>query len=408
MKVAVIGARGLPQQIQVSPVSGVAETVFTSKTQPQQRTANMTRAEAATSGIEHYCAEIYPLMAAQGYAVDLYGRSSYTHQAWYAQESTQGVRTISMPALQMRGADALISSGLAAINSLVSQYDIIHFHALGPALFTILPRLASSAKVVVTCHGLDWQRAKWGKLSSRLILLGEQVAVRYAHEITVVSQALQDYFWKTYGRETVYIPNAPATYASSDPSFQFGQSLGLSQQKYVIFLGRLVPEKAPDLLVRAFQQLRPDGWKLVFIGKSSDTSTFTTDLLQLAIDDPQICFTGELAGERLAEIVRGAGLFVLPSNLEGMPLSLLEAMQEGVPVLASDIPPHQQLIGGDRGLLFERGNLASLVQQLDWAIAHPEAMAEYRQRAQAYIQTYYRWDQITAQTLQLYQTLLQQ
>jgi glycosyltransferase involved in cell wall biosynthesis len=363
-------------------------------------------ADAATSGIEHYCAEIYPLMVKQGCTVDLYARASYTDRPWYSQYQEQGIRIVSVPCLGMRGVDALLSSALGAIATLATQYDIVHFHALGPSLFTVLPRIARSAKVVVTCHGLDWQRAKWGNLSSRLIRLGEQAAVRYAHEIIVVSQALQEYFWTTYGRETIYIPNAPATYHDSDPLFQFGTSLGLEQNQYVVFLGRLVPEKAPDLLVQAFQALRPPGWKLALIGKSSDTSAFTSDLLNLAEGDSDILFTGELSGGRLAEIVRGAGLFVLPSSLEGMPLSMLEAMQEGVPVLASQIPPHRQLVGEDRGVLFQTGDLDSLVQQLNWAIQNPAEMNHCRDRAQDYIRENYRWDRITAETLQVYDFLV--
>jgi glycosyltransferase involved in cell wall biosynthesis len=396
MKIAVVGARGIPPQDLQSEVQH----------QPKTARQSLIPTDAATSGIEHYCAEVYPLIAKQGCTVDLYARSSYTARPWYSQYTDQGVRIISEPCLGIRGADALLSSASGALSTLSRQYDVVHFHALGPALFSILPRLASSSKVVVSCQGLDWQRAKWGKMSSRLILLGEQTAVRYAHEIIVVSQTLQDYFWKTYGRETVYIPNAPATYQSSDPSFQFGMSLGLEQNRYVIFLGRLVPEKSPDLLIKAFQALRPSGWKLAFVGKSSDTSAFTSDLMNLAVGDPDILFTGELSGGRLAEIVRGAGLYVSPSSLEGLPLSMLEAMQEGVPVLASDIPPHQQLVGEDRGVMFQTGDLNSAVHQMEWAIHHPQEMADCANRAQAYIRSHYQWDSIVSDTIKLYEFLV--
>jgi glycosyltransferase involved in cell wall biosynthesis len=342
MKIAVIGAKGLP---------------------PKQ------------GGIENYCAEVYPRMVAQGHSVDLYARSSYTDFSWRERYDYEGVQVISMPSLHMRGVDAFFSSGLGAIASSGTQYDIVHFHALGPSLFTWLPRMASSSKVVVTCQGLDWQRAKWGNFSSRLIHMGEKAAVRFAHGIVVVSEALRSYFLQTYGRETVYIPNAPASYPKSDPTFSYGTSIGLKQGRYILFLGRLVPEKCPDLLIEAFKALQPAGWKLVLAGGVSDTNKFTSDLLQMAQGNPDVVFAGELRGARLAEIVRGAGLFVLPSNLEGLPLAMLEAMREGVPVLASDIPPHQQLIAGQRGTLFQTGNLDSLVSGLDWAIHHPEELA---------------------------------
>jgi glycosyltransferase involved in cell wall biosynthesis len=393
MKIAVIGARGMPPIHQTTDLN----IALTHK--------EATFQSAATSGIEHYCAELYPRVVAQGHRVDLFARSSYVHRSWYSHYSDRGVRVIPMPCLNKRGVDAFISSGLGAVSSVLQPYDIVHFHALGPALFSFLPRIAKTSKVVVSCQGLDWQRVKWGKFSSRLIRLGEETAVRYAHEIIVVSQPLQDYFWKTYGRQTIYIPNAPATYEASDPSFKFGSALGLRPQRYMIYLGRLVPEKAPDLLIQAFQKLQPQGWTLVFVGKSSDTSSFTSNLLTLADKTPNIVFAGELSGGRLAEIVRGAGLYVSASELEGLPLSMLEAMQEGIPILVSDIPPHQQLVGDDRGITFQTGNLDSFVNQMDWAICNPQDMTERAKRAQEYIRLGYQWDAIVADTLNLYQFL---
>ncbi len=374
MKIAVIGAKGLP---------------------PKQ------------GGIEHYCAEVYPRMVAQGNSVDLFARCSYTDCSWLKRYDFQGVQVISLPGLNMRGADALMTSGLGAILTLAKKYDIVHFHALGPSLFTCLPRIISSTGgVVVTCQGLDWQRAKWGNFSTRLIQMGEKAAVRFAHSIIVVSDALQTYFWQTYGRKTVYIPNAPASYGESDPHFGYGNQLGLKQGRYILFLGRLVPEKRPDLLVEAFCKLKPIGWKLVLAGGVSDTKSFSAKLLEKVAKNRDIVFAGELQGRRLWEIVRGAGLFVLPSDLEGLPLAMLEAMQEGIPVLASNIPPHQQLVNGGRGMLFEEGNLESLVSSLNWAIHHPQELAVMAQNARKSVELNYSWDHITSETLKLYTTLL--
>jgi glycosyltransferase involved in cell wall biosynthesis len=374
MKIAVIGAKGLP---------------------PQQ------------GGIEHHCSGVYPRMVAQGHDVDLFGRSSYTDLPAFHEHPFEGVRTISMPSLGMRGMDAFVSSAIGAVMSSKTHYDIVHFPALGPSLFTWLPKLANhQAKVVVTCHGLDWQREKWGKLSSRVIRLGEQAAAKYADGLVVVSDDLRQYFKNTYNRDALYIPNAPGTYAESDPSFSFGKSLGLTQGKYMVYLGRLVPEKCPDLLINAFKQLQNTGWKLVFVGGTSDTNGFTAKLKALAADCPDVVFAGELRGGRLAEIVRGAGLFTLPSNLEGLPLAMLEGMQEGVPVVASDIPPHQQLIGQDRGVMFQAGDVDSCTAALNWAIDHPIEMRILGDRAQQHVKRHYTWDQITRDNLNLYKSLL--
>ncbi|TBR58052.1 glycoside hydrolase [Westiellopsis prolifica IICB1] len=373
MKIAVIGAKGLP---------------------PRQ------------GGIEHYCAEIYPRMTAQGNTVDLFARCSYTQASWLVHHKFQGVRVISLPGLQIKGVDAFLTSALSAIAATGRKYDIIHFHALGPSLFTGLAKITTSAKVVVTCQGLDWQRAKWGNFSTRLIQMGEKAAVRFADGIIVVSDALKSYFLQTYNRETIYIPNAPASYGESDPNFTYATQLGLTKGRYILFLGRIVPEKRPDLLIEAFNILKPQGWKLVIAGGVSDTKSFTTKLLEKIANNSNIVFAGELRGIRLWEIVRGAGLFVLPSDLEGLPLAMLEAMQEGIPVLASNIPPHQQLICAGRGMLFEAGNLNSCIRSLDWAINHPRQMAAMAENAQKHVQLHYGWDHITSETLKLYTTVL--
>lgn len=373
MKIAVIGVKGLP---------------------------------AKQGGIERYCEELYPRLVEQGHQVDLFARPSYTCKPWFASYDYRGVRVICLPSIPLRGLDALFCSAVASFASVLQKYDVVHFHALGPALFSWLPRIASSAKVIVTCQGLDWQRAKWGKLSSKIIYWGEKNAVKYVHDLIVVSQDLKGYFAHTYGLEAVYIPNGPGEFPESDPDLKYVRSMNLTPQRYLLFLGRLVPEKRPDLLIRAFQRLQAAGWKLVFTGGISDTEKFSNDLKELARDNPNIIFTGELQGVRLAEIVRGAGLFVLPSDLEGLPLVMLEAMKEGIPVLASDIPPHKQLIESDKGFLFQAGNCDDCVQILQQALQQPEMRTEMAQKAQREVLANYNWQKITAENLDIYQRLL--
>lgn len=380
MKIAVIGSKGLP---------------------PHQ------------GGIEHQCAEIYPRMVAAGHRVDLYARSSYNANSTHGKVSTyRGVKVITMPSIKLRGIDALACSGMSATLAATKSYDIIHFHALGPALFTPVPRLISGAKILTTCHGLDWQRAKWGTLSSKAIKTGEQAAVKFADQLVVVSEALQDYFRQTYNRQSIYIENAPVAYANSDKQFAYGSSLGLERDRYLVFIGRLVPEKRVDLLLAAFQQLQQqqqaNDWKLVFVGDKSDTGSFSSKLLQLANNSPDIIFTGELQGPYLAEIMRGAGLFVLPSDLEGLPLALLEAMQEGIPAVVSDIPVHRKMMGQGRGITFQAGNLAALTHQLAWAIENPGEMALMARQSKAYVRSHHNWDNITHKYLKLYSSMLNQ
>lgn len=374
MKIAVIGSKGLP---------------------PNQ------------GGIEHHCAEIYSRIVARGHEVRVFARPSYNQRPWNANYLYKGVQVMNLPSITFRGIDALVNSFLAAIVASFQQRDIIHFHALGPAVFCWIPRLLSpKSKVIVTCHGLDWQRSKWGNLSTRLLKLGERTSVHSAHAIGVVSAELRKYFNDEHGRQTTYIGNAPANYPASDPSFSFGRSLGLASGRYMLFLGRLVPEKCPDLLIDAFQRLALTGWKLAFVGSQSDTPHYSDQLLALANSNPDIVFCGELRDERLAEIVRGAGLFVLPSEVEGLPLALLEAMQEGIPVVASDIPVHCQILGRDRGLLFQGGNVEACSSALTWAIQNLPLMSQRANRAQAYVRQNHNWDDIVDAWLELYEQQL--
>ena len=370
MKIAVIGVKGLP---------------------------------AKQGGIERYCEELYPRLASQGHQVDLFARPSYTQKPWFSSSNYRGVRVICLPSIPVRGLDALFGSAIATLAATLSGYDIVHFHALGPALFSLIPRIASSAKVIVTCQGLDWQRAKWGRFSSKIIYWGEKNAVKYVHDLIVVSQDLENYFAQTYGLKAVYIPNGPGELTPSNSDLKNVRSFELSPKRYLLFLGRLVPEKRPDLLIEAFQKLSPPGWKLVLTGGNSDTKKYAERIWNLAAHNPNIIFTGELHGVRLAEIIRGAGLFVLPSDLEGLPLVMLEAMKEGIPVIASDIPPHQELIEADKGFLFQAGDFDSCVKVLQQAIEQPEVREEMAQQAQKHVLANYNWDIITTKNLEVYQ-----
>ncbi|MCM1984697.1 glycosyltransferase family 4 protein [Lyngbya confervoides] len=369
MRIAVIGAKGIP---------------------------------AFQGGIEHYCQEIYPTMAREGHRVHLFARQRYTQTSqWHYTQ--RDVRVINLPSVPRGGMDAFFNALLASILCLFGRYEIVHYHALGPAFFCFIPRLFSNARVVVTCHGLDWQREKWDQLSQRFLRWGERLAVHFAHELIVVSPPLHQYFWTTYNRETRYIPTAPAHYAPSDPEFPYVRSMGLQVGRYILFVGRIVPEKRPDLLLKAFQRLRPHGYKLVFVGGTSDTAYFARQLVEQSIEDSQVVFTGELMGARLAEMMRGAGLFVLPSDLEGLPLVLLEAMREGIPVLASNIPPHQYLLGHHhRGWLFEAGNCEDLARCLDQALGNPSQSQLMAQNARHYVKNYHSWEGIVGENLTAY------
>src|SRR5699024_1811287 len=235
--------------------------------------------------------------------------------------------------LDKKGLAAMTSSLSAAIKSAFGKYDVVHFHAEGPCAMLWIPKLFGK-RCIATIHGIDWQRAKWGGFASKYIKFGEKVAAKYANEIIVLSEGVQKYFMDTYGRKTVFIPNGVNKPIIREPQL-IKEKFRLNKDSYILFLGRLVPEKGISYLIEAFKQIDTNK-KLVIAGGSSDTDEFLQNLKKLAKDDERTIFTGFVQGQLLEELYSNAYVYVLPSDLEGMPLSLLEAMSYGNCCVVSD------------------------------------------------------------------------
>ena len=252
----------------------------------------------------------------------------------------------------------------------------------------------------LTSGGIDWQREKWKSgFGSKFIRQGEKNAVKYADEIIVLSKGVQNYFKDTYGRKTQFIPNGV-----NRPDIQKAQLItekfGLSKDSYILFLGRLVPEKGIRYLIEAFKQTKTDK-KLVIAGGSSDTDSFTEELKDLAKDDNRIIFTGFVQGQMLDELYSNAYIYTLPSNLEGMPLSLLEAMSYGNCCLVSDIPECAEVVE-DKALIFQKSNVNALREKLQEACDHPEIVMELKKQAADFICEKYNWGDVVEKTMELY------
>lgn len=288
-------------------------------------------------GIEIVVKELCTRMARDGCQVTCYNRSGHhVSGAEYDNKiEYDGIRQKFVPTIEIKGLAAVSSSFFAALYSAFGKYDVVHIHAEGPAFFSWLPKMFRK-RVVVTIHGLDWQREKWKSgFGSKFIRQGEKNAVKYADEIIVLSKGVQDYFKDTYGRETHFIPNGVNRPETREASL-ITEKFGLTKDSYILFLGRLVPEKGIRYLVEAFKTVKTDK-KLVIAGGSSDTDSFMVELKELAKDDDRIIFTGFVQGQMLDELYSNAYIYTLPSDLEGMPLSLLEAMSYGNCCLVSDI-----------------------------------------------------------------------
>ena len=354
-------------------------------------------------GVEIVVKELCTRMVRQGCQVTCYNRSGHhVSGAEYDDidnTNYEGIRQKCVPTIEKKGLAAVSASAFAALYSAFGKYDVVHIHAEGPAFFSWLPKMFGK-RVVVTIHGVDWQREKWQSgFGSKFIRQGEKNAVKYADEIIVLSKGVQDYFKETYGRETHFIPNG-VNRPQIRKANLITEKFGLKKDSYILFLGRLVPEKGIRYLVEAFKNVKTDK-KLVIAGGSSDTDSFMTELKELAKDDNRILFTGFVQGAMLDELYSNAYIYTLPSDLEGMPLSLLEAMSYGNCCLVSDIPECAEVVE-DKALIFKKSDVKDLQEKLQDACDHPEKVGAYKEQAADFICKKYNWDEVTKETLKLY------
>ena len=354
-------------------------------------------------GVEIVVKELCTRMARQGCQVTCYNRSGHhVSGAEYDDidnTNYEGILQKCVPTIEKKGLAAVSASVFSALYSAFGKYDVVHIHAEGPAFFSWLPKMFGK-RVVVTIHGVDWQREKWQSgFGSKFIRQGEKNAVKYADEIIVLSKGVQDYFKETYGRETHFIPNG-VNRPQIRKANLITEKFGLKKDSYILFLGRLVPEKGIRYLVEAFKNVKTDK-KLVIAGGSSDTDSFMEELKELAKDDDRILFTGFVQGAMLDELYSNAYIYTLPSDLEGMPLSLLEAMSYGNCCLVSDIPECAEVVE-DKALIFKKSDVKDLQEKLQDACDHPEKVDAHKKQAADFICKKYNWDEVTKETLKLY------
>lgn len=361
------------------------------------------RIPSREGGVEIVVEELASRMVAAGHQVTCLNRagSHVSGKEFDAATLTnyKGIRIKTVPTLDKKGLAAMTASVTGAIAAVFGRYDVVHFHAEGPCAMLWLPKLFGK-RCIATVHGLDHQRAKWGKFARTYIMLGEKCAAKFADEIIVLSKGVQQYFLDTYGRETVFIPNGVSCPEQREIC-EIRERFGLEKDGYILYLGRLVPEKGITYLIDAFKTVKTDK-KLVIAGGSSDTDAFAQELKNRAAGDDRIIFTGFVQGRVLEELYSNAYVYTLPSDLEGMPLSLLEAMSYGNCCVTSDIEECAS-VTGEHGLTFPKGNtdaLEALLQKLCDELAVVEA---YQKTSRDYITQKYNWDDVTRKTLELYQ-----
>ncbi len=363
------------------------------------------RIPSREGGIEVVVDRLATGMARLGHRVTCYNRgghhvsgAEFDKDLYDGPDRYKGVILKKAWTIDAKGLAAVSSSVFASIAAAFGPYDVVHVHAEGPCLMCGFIKFMGK-RVIVTVHGLDHRREKWGRFASWYIMQGERAAVKHADEIIVLSKAVQDYFMELYGRRTVFIPNGVDAVKPLDADI-ITDKWGLKKDEYILFLGRIVPEKGAHYLIEAYRGLGTDK-KLVIAGGASDSDEYYDKLKGAAGEDKNIIFTGFVQGEALEELYSNAYIYCLPSDLEGMPLSLLEAMSYGNACLTSDIPECADVIA-DKGETFKKGDVSDLRAKLVILIDDPSAVDALKAQAATYITGKYSWDDSIRKTLELY------
>jgi len=333
MKIAMIGLRGIP---------------------------------AKSGGVEHVVEHLAPLIAAAGHEVTVYCRTPYCPQqpAQY-----KGVKLRYFTTINTKHTETVVHSALCTFDACFANYDIVHYHAMGNGLFSLFPRIFGK-KTVVTLHGLDYEREKWGRVATGFIKLNEWLVSFLPTSVISVSKKIQNRYRDAFGKEIEFIPNG----IDILPRQKLGKisaELGIAPGNYILFLSRIVPEKGLHYLIDSFRKV-DTGMNLVIAGDATHTDEYMEQVRKKAKGDPRIIFAGARYGDEKAQLFSNAYMFVLPSTIEGMPIVLLEAMSYGLCPLTSDIIENMDVTEGRYGKSFKSRDIKSLASEIELMIAQPE------------------------------------
>ena len=359
-------------------------------------------------GIENVLTTLCPILTNLGLDITCYNRSTEEVENEYigtvVDKKYHNVTLKKAFTIKGRGLSAMIASFTAAACATFANYDIIHFHAEGPCAAMWIPKMFGK-RCVATVHGLDWQREKWGSsFASKYIKFGEKVMVKYADEIIVLSESAKAYFKETYNRETVLIHNG-----INKPTIRQANKItelyGLSKGEYICTVSRLTAEKGIHYLIDAYNNIKTHK-KLVIAGDTSDTDEYVSLLKQKAKDNPNIIFTGFISGEVLEEIFSNAYIVAVPSDIEGMSISLLEALSYGNAVLSSNIPENT-VVTEDKAILFEKSNIEDLREKLQMMCDDEEIVQNIKKGVDEFVLLKYNWQDVAASTHNLYKKVME-
>lgn len=366
-------------------------------------------------GIEAHCENLYPQLVKKGCKVVVFTRKPYVDGNL---TRYKGVKLIPLYCPKNKFIETFLHTFIGVIAARRLFPDILHIHAIGPSLFVPFARLLG-LKVVMTSHGPDYERKKWGRFAKLILKNGEKAGCRWSNEIIAISGTIAERIKKTYDRTAIVIPNGviiPGV-LQSDSSLK---KYCLDKNRYILSVGRFVPEKGFHDLIDAFNQLSTgdsvtqnphqqhsaQNWKLVIIGDADHEDKYSLGLKERASRNNNIVLTGFLSGKSLQELYSNAGIFVLPSYYEGLPIVLLEAISYGLSCIASNIPANRDVGMLAEGRFFDAGDIKGLKKKIEEFIDRPLTDDAEKNQIKE-ISERYNWDKIADKTLEVYKSLLE-
>ncbi len=348
-----------------------------------------------SGGVDRHVESLAMFLAMKGEEVIVYNRNGYLPEKI---SEWKGVRLVHLPFIDNKNLAAITHGFLATIDAMRKKVDIIHFHGIGPSLLSWLPRVfAPKIKVVATLHSFDYGNDKWSGFAKAMLRLGEKIMCKYAHEVIVLTDVMRDYLWQRYNRESIIIPNGAFIHRHEGTAHLL--PFGLEPGKYIISVSRIIRLKGIQYLIEALKNLPDAKIKLAIVGEGE----YKEELEKLAASDPRVIFTGNQSGEALDQLYSNAALFVQSSEMEGLSISLLEALAHGLPCIVSEISANRQA-ANDTALYFESKNVEMLSKRLAYALDNPTEMAELGVKGKKRAEEVFDWRKIADKTLAVYQS----
>jgi len=352
-------------------------------------------------GVETHCENLYPTLVKAGVDVTVFARKGYVQSSAY---EYKGVKIHPLWSPRKKSIEAIVHTffGIIFIFFRRKQFDLLHIHSIGPSLLVPFARIAG-IKVVVTNHGRDYERKKWGRVARAALKMGETLGSKFGSRVIAVSRNIKNQLETEYGRACAYIPNGVQITEPGGLSC-IQEKYALAERRYILAVGRLVPEKGFHDLVEAFNLIDPADWKLIVVGSADHEDDYSRGLLAGAAKNKNIIMAGKLKADEVNELYSNAGIFILPSYHEGLPLVILEAMSFGLPLIVSDIEANKELVENIE-YTFPVGDVNALAKKIDMRTSTDFSDAVNEDLVER-VKNHFNWERISEHTLEVYQQVI--